>query len=89
MKDEHVVLPSQQWRRLPETSYRGRIILLLSEVKLHACLVMALGVTHAVLGTLSLSLMHFMLVPTHLRVSFLTDLSLRLSPNFNSLRLLR
>lgn len=52
----------------------GRIILLLSEVKLQAHWDMALGVSHAVLGTFSLSLMHLMLVPTHLRVSFLTDL---------------
>lgn len=51
----------------------GRIILLLSEVKLQAHWDMALGVSHAVLGTFSLRLMHLMLVPTR-QVSFLTDL---------------
>lgn len=49
-----------------------------------------LQVGHTVLGTLpSLSLMYIILVTTHLRVSFLNNLFLHLSLNFNSLTLLR
>lgn len=47
------------------------------------------GAGHVVLGTLSLSLVHLIPVPTHPRACFLIDISHYLSPHFNSLTLLR